>query len=260
MAHYAIQARKARRRPQNPQPTPSRFTTNGGGNTTQQTTMIVSQTKESSVDTRAATSQANRVNEDTTPAVDASEPFLKVPTAAEHRSSLSMPRVLSKLRPKKKVSSPTPDNRRQKEDNLAVIFMGIVIVFLVCHFPRIFLSLHEMLVIRNTMACSKVGYYSFPLWALVFAQFSHILLVLNSSMNSVIYCMVSSKYRAQALKYLLAIKTKLCHVYGILRSGCVWCQSHCRMPENGNQENNVNVSKYEHLIINMCTCENKEDR
>ena len=48
--------------------------------------------------------------------------------------------------------------------------------------------------------------------------------------------MVSSKYRAQALKYLLAIKTKLYHVYGIFRSGCVWCQSHCRMPENGNQE------------------------
>ena len=142
----------------------------------------------------------------------------------------------------KRVPSSTSENRRQKEDNLAVIFMGIVIVFLVCHFPRIFLSLHEMLVIRNTMACSNVGYYSFPLWALLFAQFSHILLVLNSSMNSVIYCMVSSKYRAQALKYLRAVKTTFGQLYSVFQRGILWCQNQCSKPENAAQEG-INVSK-----------------
>ena len=147
------------------------------------------------------------------------------------------------LRPCKKMSTSTTENRRQKEDNLAVIFMGIVIVFLVCHFPRIFLSLHEMLVIRNTMACSRVGYYSFPLWALLFAQFSHILLVLNSSMNSVIYCMVSSKYREQALKYVQIVKStagRSC-IFASFRHAVVWCQRLCTKSENETSQN-INVS------------------
>ena len=149
------------------------------------------------------------------------------------------------LRPCKKMSTSTTENRRQKEDNLAVIFMGIVIVFLVCHFPRIFLSLHEMLVIRKTMACSRVGYYSFPLWALLFAQFSHILLVLNSSMNSVIYCMVSSKYREQALKYLHIVKSsggRIC-IFIPLRRAIIWCQHLCTKSDHETSQN-INVSKY----------------
>ena len=150
---------------------------------------------------------------------------------------------MTNFRPSKKVSTSNTENRRQKEDNLAVIFMGIVIVFLVCHFPRIFLSLHEMLVIRKTMACSRVGYYSFPLWALLFAQFSHILLVLNSSMNSVIYCMVSSKYREQALKYLHIVKSacgRSC-IFTPFRHVILWCQRFCTKSENETSQN-INVS------------------
>ena len=143
---------------------------------------------------------------------------------------------------RRRPSTSTTENRRQKEDNLAVIFMGIVIVFLVCHFPRIFLSLHEMLVIRNTMACSKVGYHSFPLWALLFAQFSHLLLVLNSSMNSVIYCMVSTKYRAQAVKYIKAAKSKTFQVYRHCTQGILWCQCQCQKQEN-KTPNSIKVSE-----------------
>ena len=107
------------------------------------------------------------------------------------------------------ISSSTQDDRRHTEDKLASILIWIVIAFLVCHFPRILLSFHEMLVIRNTLKCRKEGYFSFPLWALQLAEFSHVLLVLNSSLNGVIYCMFSSKYRAQAKSMLLTVKTKL---------------------------------------------------
>ena len=44
--------------------------------------------------------------------------------------------------------------RRKQEDNLAVVFMGIVLVFGVCHAPRLFLSLYEMIDIRRAMDCS----------------------------------------------------------------------------------------------------------
>ena len=107
------------------------------------------------------------------------------------------------------ISSSTQDDRRHTEDKLAGILIWIVIAFLVCHFPRILLSFHEMFVIRSASACVKEGKNGFPMWALEFVEFSQVLLVLNCSLNGVIYCMFSSKYRAQAKSMLLTVKTKL---------------------------------------------------
>ena len=83
---------------------------------------------------------------------------------------------------------------------MAVIFMGIVGAFLICHMPRILLSLHEMWIIDDTLKCAKSGRKVFPLWALIFSQISHMLLVTNSSVNSLIYCMLSSRFRKAAIE------------------------------------------------------------
>jgi len=91
-------------------------------------------------------------------------------------------------------------NRRRVEDNLAMIFMGIVLVFLLCHLPRIFLGIHEMLIVKQSLACKTARQDPFPWWSLVVGHFSHLLLVLNCSANSLIYCMLSSKFRVVAVK------------------------------------------------------------
>ena len=148
---------------------------------------------------------------------------------------------MSELRQTVRSSSTANVNRRQKEDNLAVIFMAIVIVFLVCHFPRILLSLQEMLIIKNTMACANQGHYPFPLWVLVLTYFSHILLVLNCSMNSVIYCIVSSKYRAQALKYLQSIRDTFKRCCSNCSCGISLCKTWRWHPET-ETDANINVS------------------
>lgn len=93
----------------------------------------------------------------------------------------------------------TNNARRTMEDNLAVIFMGIVGVFLLCHMPRILLSIHEMWTVNDTLRCAEQGHKVFPLWALIFSQFSHLLLVINSSVNSLIYCLISSRFRQAAI-------------------------------------------------------------
>ena len=38
--------------------------------------------------------------------------------------------------------------KRVNERNMAFIMMGYVIVFLVCHFPRLLLNIHELAIIR----------------------------------------------------------------------------------------------------------------
>jgi hypothetical protein len=68
------------------------------------------------------------------------------------------------------VSAPPPaaltnnEQRRKKEDNMAVIFMGFILVFLICHFPRLLLNIHELVTIQHAMACQTAGFNAFPYW------------------------------------------------------------------------------------------------
>ena len=41
------------------------------------------------------------------------------------------------------------DLRRKREDHLAMVFMGIVVMFCVCHAPRIFLSFYDAIYINR---------------------------------------------------------------------------------------------------------------
>ncbi len=92
-------------------------------------------------------------------------------------------------------------NRRRYEDNLAVIFMGIVLFFLVSHSLRICMGIQEVLVFEQSSRCQALGQSPFQPWALIAANISHLLLVINSSINSLIYCCFSSRFRAQVVKY-----------------------------------------------------------
>jgi hypothetical protein len=47
------------------------------------------------------------------------------------------------------------------------------------------------------MLCNDLGLHGFSLWSLVLISISHFLLVLNSSINILIYCLLSSKFREE---------------------------------------------------------------
>ncbi len=87
------------------------------------------------------------------------------------------------------------ERRRRAEDNLAKVFMGFILVFLLCHSPRILLDIHELLTLDAANVCRKAGLKGFPAWSLVAVQSSHVLLVLNSATNILVYCGLSSKFR-----------------------------------------------------------------
>nr|XP_040563744.1 G-protein coupled receptor daf-37-like [Lepeophtheirus salmonis] len=100
-------------------------------------------------------------------------------------------------------SSPPNANRRKHEDNLATVFLGIVGVFLICHIPRIVLSLHETVVIHDILQCDQMNAGNYmPYWVYILTYISHLLLVVNSSVNSIIYCGLSSRFRKQLLRFL----------------------------------------------------------
>ena len=55
-------------------------------------------------------------------------------------------------------------DRRNNAVIPASIFMGYILVFLVCHSPRLMLNIYELFTIRQAMECQSVGLDAFPLW------------------------------------------------------------------------------------------------
>jgi len=102
------------------------------------------------------------------------------------------------------------ESRCKKEDNMAVIFMGFILVFLVCHLPRLLLNIHELATIRNAMKCMKAEKNPFPLWSQLAISVSHVLLAINSSTNIFIYCFLSSKFREECVKLYQSLCRKVC--------------------------------------------------
>ena len=92
------------------------------------------------------------------------------------------------------------ERRRIFEDNLAAVCMGFVLVFLVCHFPRLLLNIHELITIEEAMKCGDNGHHPFSVWSMVTISISHFLLVLNSATNILVYCLLSSKFREECSK------------------------------------------------------------
>ena len=59
------------------------------------------------------------------------------------------------------------ERRRIFEDNLAAVCMGFVLAFLVCHFPRLLLNMHELITMKVAMKCLNIGHHPFSVWSMV---------------------------------------------------------------------------------------------
>ena len=63
------------------------------------------------------------------------------------------------------------------------------------------------------MICMEDGRQGFSLWSMVLITISHVLLVLNSSINILIYCLLSSKFREECRG--LVKKLRLAELYAL---------------------------------------------
>ena len=88
-------------------------------------------------------------------------------------------------------------NQCQSADyNLAMILAGIVIVFCVCHSLRVFLAFYYVSVVERTNQCTEKGEEtSHPFRLYIISALNHLMLMVNSSINFIIYCAVGSKFR-----------------------------------------------------------------
>ena len=89
--------------------------------------------------------------------------------------------------------------RLTREIDLARILVWIVITFIVCHSVRLFLDIHEISVIDQVQTCPPSE--KFPPWIFILLSISKLLIVVNSSINMIIYCCLNARFRKRFVAY-----------------------------------------------------------
>jgi hypothetical protein len=72
--------------------------------------------------------------------------------------------------------------RRRRNRNITLVLIGIIVLFLVCHIGEVAISIYELADVLNGERSP------FPKWASNTVIINHLLIVINSSLNFVIYC------------------------------------------------------------------------
>jgi hypothetical protein len=75
--------------------------------------------------------------------------------------------------------------RRRRNRSITLMLFGIIFLFLLCHVGEVFISFYELI---NVIYGERSA---FPAWARNTVTINHLLVVMNSSLNFVIYCKVS---------------------------------------------------------------------
>ena len=101
---------------------------------------------------------------------------------------------------------------RKKQEKSARILVAIVVAFIMCHCYRMALKTNEFLAPNNHLEesftyCYEQGKYHIPVALYILHNCHHLFLVINSSVNFVIYCFVAQEFRGKL--YQLVRKTWL---------------------------------------------------
>ena len=103
---------------------------------------------------------------------------------------------------------------RKKQEKSARILVAIVVVFIMCHCYRLALKVHEFLAPTNHVEesftyCYKQQKYHIPVALYILHNCHHLFLVINSSVNFIIYCFVAKEFREKMYRLLSKAWLKL---------------------------------------------------
>ncbi|XP_059078481.1 FMRFamide receptor-like [Tigriopus californicus] len=123
---------------------------------------------------------------------------------------ISMNSLLYKLLQSQKLLNKAQLNRRVKRDQtVAGMFIAIVMVFIVCHTPKIVCSIYELCKVWFD------NHHNWSDWTQHLISLNHLMLAVNSSINFLIYSWKDSKFRTAMLKKVCFFrKDRTCPRFG----------------------------------------------
>jgi hypothetical protein len=88
------------------------------------------------------------------------------------------------------------DKRQQKKENeLAKVLIGIVMLFIICHTFRVAVEIDNMVGSKLLEECYKRKLPDSTLWVIVVDPLSEFMMVFNCAANMVIYCCLNANFR-----------------------------------------------------------------
>ena len=105
---------------------------------------------------------------------------------------LTLPSILCQVQPTLAL--------RSNQESKARVLIVIVITFIFCHSIRIILNFYEMFVDLTPQMhseCATAGKSGVARWVLIASPFSELMLIVNSSVNMIIYCCLNTVFRRQ---------------------------------------------------------------
>ena len=105
---------------------------------------------------------------------------------------------------------PSDSSDYQGGDNSMKILIGMVVVFASCHFLRLFLQCYYQVAANNNRQCINNGIVrkEIPHWLWPLTAINHTCLVLNSSVNFLLYCWLGSRFRSSLIKEFKTLFTR----------------------------------------------------
>ena len=105
---------------------------------------------------------------------------------------------------------------KKKQEKSSAVLIGIIAVFLVCHMYRIALWIYTLALPTKALLnhynyCHAQKKYHIPVAIYYFTQLHHLFLVINSSVNFVIYCIMGRQFRKQLKKNTIQWWRKISH-------------------------------------------------
>ena len=92
------------------------------------------------------------------------------------------------------------EKRLQRDDQeLAQVLIGIVVIFIVCNTFRVIIEIDNMIGSKTVEECHKAGKPQFSLWSIIVGPLSEFMMVLNSSINMVIYSCLNASFRKHVI-------------------------------------------------------------
>ena len=94
-------------------------------------------------------------------------------------------------------TSPAVLSSNNSSANLAPILFSVVLVFVICNSLRVILNIYDSAVVEEIIECEKsnIGRYP-PAWIMCTISVSHLLLMANSSVNFLVYCVAGKRFRS----------------------------------------------------------------
>ena len=85
--------------------------------------------------------------------------------------------------------------RKNQENDLARVLIGIVFIFIVCHSLRVLTDIYEMINISSIIACHNAGRIGVSSWLIQLHYFSKLMISTNASISMFIYCLINKGFR-----------------------------------------------------------------